>query len=421
MSDTLKSTSPATARIGCTYAWLVWALAAVSFGYAFFHRVAPSVMVSDLMAEFAIGGAMLGTLSALYFYPYVLLQIPLGTLLETIGTRLLLSCALSLAAAGSVLFGLAQQVELAYLGRILIGIGSSVGFLGSLALAKRWFPERRFAFLAGLAMFTGMTSGMVAQAPLAYFVDEFGWRSSLMLLGGVGFGLSGLVFLLVRNAPSDQPQITSSGFDKAAFFSSLRQAAASREVWKIAFVALTLSGPMLTLGGLWGTPYLIAAYDLSRPDAAFLMSLLLLGWAFGAPSAGWLSDQLGRRKPILIAGCVMVSALLSVLIFMPVLPLPVTVAVMVFIGVAGGTMTSCFALVRDVMPDHLTGAAIGIVNSLTVASGAVLQPVVGLLLDLLAEAGPASYTAASYQLAFLAILVTALAGLLAAFRLRERG
>ena len=421
MSDKVKSTSSAAVRTGGTYAWLVWALAAVSFGYAFFHRVAPSVMVSDLMAEFAIGGAMLGTLSALYFYPYVLLQIPLGTLLETIGTRLLLSCALSLAAAGSVLFGLAQQIELAYLGRILIGIGSSVGFLGSLALAKRWFPERRFAFLAGLSMFTGMASGMVAQAPLAYFVDEFGWRSSLMLLGGLGFVLAGLVFALVRNAPPDQPQVSSSGFDRAAFFSSLRQAAASREVWKIAFVALTLSGPMLTLGGLWGTPYLIAAYDLSRPDAAFLMSLLLLGWAFGAPSAGWLSDRLGRRRPILIAGCVAVSVLLCLLIFVPGLPLSVTVAVMVLIGFSGGTMTSCFALVRQVMPDHLTGAAVGIVNSLTVASGAVLQPVVGLLLDLLAEAGPSSYTADSYRLAFLAILVTALAGLLVAFRLRETG
>ena len=419
MSDKGKPTASSVAGTGGAYAWLVWALAAISFGYAFFHRVAPSVMVSDLMVEFTIGGAMLGTLSALYFYPYVLLQIPLGTLLETVGTRLLLSCALSLAAAGSVLFGLAQQIELAYLGRILIGIGSSVGFLGSLALAKRWFPERRFAFLAGLAMFTGMTSGMVAQAPLAYFVDEFGWRSSLMLLGGVGFFLAVLVFALVRNAPPDQPQIASTGFDRATFFASLHQAAASREVWKIAFVALTLSGPMLTLGGLWGTPYLIAAYDLSRPDAAFLMSLLLLGWAFGAPSAGWLSDRLGRRKPILVAGCVMVSVLLSVLIFMPTLPLAVVVLIMVLIGVSGGTMTSCFALVRDVMPDHLTGASIGIVNSLTVASGAVLQPVVGLLLDILAEAGPASYSAASYRLAFLAILVTALAGLLAAFRLKE--
>ncbi|MBL55024.1 MAG: hypothetical protein CMN53_02260 [SAR116 cluster bacterium] len=116
-----------------------------------------------------------------------------------------------------------------------------------------------------------------------------------------------------------------------------------------------------------------------------------------------------------------VSALLCLLIFVPALPLPAAVAVMVLIGFSGGTMTSCFALVRQVMPDHLTGTAVGIVNSLTVASGAVLQPVVGLLLDLLAEAGPASYTAASFRLAFLAILVTALAGLLVAFRLREKG
>ena len=96
-------TSPATEdnapRLGGGYAWFIWSLAAMSFGYAFFHRVTPSVMVSDLMTEFAIGGAMLGTLSALYFYPYVLLQVPLGAMLETFGTRLLLSVALFLAAA----------------------------------------------------------------------------------------------------------------------------------------------------------------------------------------------------------------------------------------------------------------------------------------------------------------------------------
>ena len=77
-------------QIGRSYAWLVWSLAAISFGYAFFHRVTPSVMVSDLMADFAVSGAVLGTLSALYFYPYVLLQVPLGAMLETFGTRILL-------------------------------------------------------------------------------------------------------------------------------------------------------------------------------------------------------------------------------------------------------------------------------------------------------------------------------------------
>ena len=402
------------------YAWLVWALSAVSFGYAFFHRVAPSVMVSDLMTEFAISGAMLGTLSALYFYPYVLLQIPLGALLETFGTRILLTCALGLAAAGSVLFGLAAQIELAYLGRILIGVGCSVGFLGSLALARRWFSVHQFGFLAGLSMFIAMTCGIIAQGPLAYFVDEFGWRSSLFMLGGVGIGLAVLVFGLVRNAPAGEPQVSSAGFDKVAFFLSLRSAGSHREVWKISFVALTLSGPMLTLGGLWGTPYLIATYDLARPHAAFLMSLLLFGWAVGAPATGWLSDRLGRRKPILVAGSVIICLMLVLLIFIPHLPLPAAVTIVIIIGFSGGSMATCFALVHDVLPDRITGAATGIVNALTVASGAVLQPVVGLLLDLQAVDNSASYTEAVFRQAFCAILVTAFAGLLVASRLREK-
>ena len=177
---------------------------------------------------------------------------------------------------------------------------------------------------------------------------------------------------------------------------------------------------MLTLGGLWGTPYLIVAYDLARPQAAFLMSLLLFGWAVGAPAMGWLSDKLGRRKPILIAGSFIVCLMLFSLIFIPHLPLPTAVTIVIIIGFSGGSMATCFALARDVLPDRITGAATGIVNALTVASGAVLQPVVGLLLDLQAADNTAFYTEAIFRQAFCAILVTAFAGLLVAFRLREK-
>ncbi len=192
---------------GGFYAALIWSLAALSFGYAFFHRVAPSVMVTDLMTEFAIGGAMLGVLSALYFYPYVLLQIPLGALLETVGARILLTLALCTAGAGSLLFGFADSLYMAYFGRILIGIGCGVGFLGSLALAARWFPPSRFGFLAGLTMFIGMGSGILAQGPLALFVGNYGWRTSLLMLGAFGFVLAAVIFLLVRNQPfgTDSP------------------------------------------------------------------------------------------------------------------------------------------------------------------------------------------------------------------------
>ena len=77
----------------------------------------------------------------------------------------------------------------------------------------------------------------------------------------------------------------------------MMSSAKSKEVWKIAVIAATMSGPMLALGGLWGTPYLIAAYDLSRPQAAFFVSLLLLGWAIGAPGGGgFLINWVGENQ-----------------------------------------------------------------------------------------------------------------------------
>jgi sugar phosphate permease len=82
-------------------ATLIWSLSALAFGYAFFQRVAPSVMVNDLMAEFAVSGAVLGQLSALYFYPYAAMQLPIGALLDRYGARLMLSIALLAAGAGS--------------------------------------------------------------------------------------------------------------------------------------------------------------------------------------------------------------------------------------------------------------------------------------------------------------------------------
>ncbi len=414
-------------KLGGFKAWAIWLLAGLSFGYAFFHRVAPSVMVSDLMAEFAIGGAMLGTLSALYFYPYVLLQVPLGALLQSLGTRLLLSLALGLAAIGSLLFGLAETLWLAYFGRILIGIGCSVGFLGSLALATRWHPPHRYALLAGLSMFMGMMSGMLAQKPLAFLIESIGWRHTMFILAAAGFGFALLVAVFIRNAPEKASQqdakIAQEKTDWAGLWQSLKIVLKRKDVWKIAFVAAAMSGPMLTLGALWGTPYAIEAYGLSRPDAAFQMSWLLLGWAAGAPFWGWLCAQIGKLRLVLRANMLLLCVLLGLIIFISSLPLGIFTIIIFCIGFAGGGMTACFGLVRVTMPSEYVGAATGVVNSLTVASGAVLQPLVGLGLDLLwsgtMTVGTSSYQASDYRYAFSVILFSCLCGFIVAIFLED--
>jgi len=409
--------------LGGVRAWCMWLLAGLSFGYAFFHRVTPSVMVSELMTDFASGGAMLGALSALYFYPYVLLQVPLGAMLQSFGTRILLGLALMLAAIGSLIFGLSETILPAYIGRILIGIGCSVGFLGSLALASKWFRAEQYAFLAGLAMFIGMSSGMLAQKPLAFVIEATGWREAMYMLAICGACLSLLVFIYVRNSPDSQPESVSGKLSWQSLGHDLRHALCCADVWKVSFVAAAMSGPMLALGALWGTPYVVQAYGLSRPDAAFQMSYLLMGWAIGAPFWGWVSAKTGKLKLILVVNAALLSALVAIIIAVPALPLVWFSVIVCLMGFTGGGMSACFGLVRHVVPAELAGAATGVVNSLTVASGAVLQPLVGLGLDLLWSGhlinGARLYQASEYRISFVVILVSCILGVVTALKLKE--
>ncbi len=419
-NDTNQKHSP---KPGGARAWAIWSLAALAFGYAFFHRVAPSVMVADLMGEFAISGAMLGTLSALYFYPYVLLQIPLGALLDFIGTRVLLTGAMVTATLGSAIFASATSLEIAYLGRILIGVGSSVGFLGALTLAGKWFEPKRFALLSGMTMFVGMASGVVAQAPLAVFVERFGWRASMWGLGFFGAFLAIMIFASVRDAPIQSKNVHNPKVSWKNIMRSLARAAKIPAVWKTALVAATMSGPMLTLAGLWGTPYLMSAYNLQRPQAAFFVSLMLFGWAFGAPFSGWLSDHIGHRKLLLVAGSALLTLALGVSVFFAGIPLSLTVVLFVIIGISGSFMSVSFALVREVAPQDISGSVVGIVNSLTVASGALLQPLVGMLLDRQWDgtflAGARIFSGADYRSSFAIVFASALVGLIACLSLKE--
>jgi MFS family permease len=421
----LSSASPSSlaSPIGGARAWLIWSLSALAFGYAFFQRVAPSVMVSDLMEEFSVGAAVLGQLSAFYFYPYALLQIPIGVLLDRFGARVLLSAAMVMAALGTIAFGLAHSLELAYAGRFLIGAGSAVGFIGSMTLASRWFPTHRFALLAGLAMLMGMIGGFAGQAPLAALIGFFGWRATMLASGVVAAGLALSIALVVRNSPHTGVVPAPRRQQWAELRSGLSQAVRSREIWVIAIVATSMSGPMLAFGGLWGVPYLTVAYDLPRPQAALLVSMMLVGWALGAPAGGWISDYVRRRKAPLVAAVAVLLVLIVILITVPQLPLWALVAVIFGMGLAGSHMVISYALAREVSPPGLHGSVMGLVNGMTVASGALLQPLIGAVLDASwggkMVGGARIYEAADYRLAFVSLAAWAAMGLVASLFLRE--
>ena len=352
-----------------------WVLAASTFLYAFLQRVSPSVMVEDLMAGFGVGGTVLGNLSAFYLYAYAALQVPLGMLFDRFGVRRLMAGSMLAAAAGSAIFAVAQAIEMAYLGRMLIGAGVACTFVGALTVTAQTMPPARFAMLAGVVQMLGMVGAIFGQAPLAALVATLGWRGALVAMGVLAAAIGLALHLVLRDRPG-------AAAPQARLSDGLRAVARVRETWACAIFGFAMTGPMLAFGGLWAVPYFATVYELPRTTAAALTSLIFAGWGVGAPLVGWISDRLGRRREPMLACAAIAGLALAAVVFGPRWPLWALVPIMMIHGACASAMVLAFAMVREQNDPAANSVAMAVVNTFVVGSGALLQPLIGWLLDL---------------------------------------
>jgi MFS family permease len=367
--------------------WFMWGLGAVLYLIGFFQRVAPAVITTELMHDFSIGAAGLGNLSAFYFYSYVLMQTPTGILADRLGPRRLLAAGALVAGVGTLLFGLAPTIFWACIGRLLIGGSVAVAFVGMLKLAGHWFAPRQFALATGMALFCGIIGAVSAGAPLRILVDLAGWRPVILASAVVTLGAGLAIWILVRDDP------TQKGFASYAHTAAFKAPAGSvmgdlrevfryRNTWLLCLIPAGVVGPILTFSGLWGVPFLVTHYHFTATRAAAFNSAMLIAWAVGGPIAGWLSDRLGLRKPLYIVGNLTLTGAWAALIFIPDLPLPTLTGLLLTAGLASGSMVIGFAFIKESVPARLSGTASGLVNMGTMSGPMILQPAVGLILDL---------------------------------------
>ena len=393
-----------------------WLSCAVFFFYAWVLRVAPSVMVEELMRDFAVGAGVLGHLSAAYFYGYAGMQIPVGLMIDRFGPRRLTTIAAGTCALGCVLFAYATTLTTATAGRFLIGASAAFSLVSAMAIAGQWFKPNRFALLSGVAMAFGMMGGVFGQAPLRLAIEASDWRYANLLLAGGGGALAIACWLTVR----DRWRGTG-GIGRA--FSGLATVVTHRQTLLIAIAGLGTSAPLLGFAALWGVPFLETAYGFSRTSAAATTSVLFIGWAVGAPLIGWISDRVGRRRPPLMVSLVLQTAGFAALVYTPDLSGVAITALCFLIGFFGGGQITCFALVKDNHPSALSGTAIGFLNGAVTGAGALFQPLVGLLLDLAWSGaivqGARVYDATAFRTAFLSVVACGLCGILCLLCVRE--
>jgi MFS family permease len=395
---------------------LAWALASLFFCYGFVQRVSPSVMVEELMRDFSAGAAILGNLSAFYFYAYAALQIPVGLLMDRIGPRRLMTAAAAAAAAGSVLFAASGAIEGAYLGRLLIGAGAAFSWVGVLTVLTQWFPAHRFALFTGMAQAVGMAGAIFGQAPLALSVGQIGWRPTLLVIAAIGFAIAAGLWLVVRDRQHEAASSEGIG-------TSLRVLLGNRETWLNAVFGLSMTAPILAFGALWAVPYLATLHGIDRAAAAGVVSFMFVGWAIGAPFVGWLSDRIGARKPVMITGALVNIVSYLALIQLPELPLAAVSAAVFVNGVGASAMVLAFACAREHNPPQMSSTAMAIVNVAVIGSGALFQPLVGVLLDLQWQGETAGgvrvYSPEAFRFALSQISIAGVGGLCAVLLMKE--
>lgn len=395
-----------------------WLTGALFFFYAWILRVAPSIMIDEMMRDLAIGGALIGNLSAFYFYGYAGMQVPVGMLIDRFGPRRLMTAAALVCAAGCVVFAQSTGYWGVAAGRFLIGASAAFSFVGAMSVAALWFPANRFALLSGLAMMLGMAGGVVGQAPLRLLVDRFDWRGATLLLAAGGIAISIAAWTTVRDR---MRRARGSG----RMFSGLGRVTGNSQTWIIAIAGLGTTAPLLGFAGLWGVPYLVSVYGLDRASAASVTSMMFIGWGVGAPLMGWYSDHIGRRREPFIAGLFLCAAAMAAIVYVPALPIPAVMVLCFACGFGGSSQIVGFAAAREHNPVAVSATTLGFVNGMVTGAGALYQPLVGWILDVAwkgqMSAGARVYDAQAYRYALGVLVAGVVVGFVCTLLVRETG
>lgn len=292
-------------KMECYRQYIFWILA-TGYVVVYFHRLCPAVVALDMMRDLRSGGTLIGVLGSAYFYPYALMQLPAGLLSDSWGPRRSITFFFGIAFVGSLFLGFATNIAVAVTGRILVGLGVSMLFVPTMKILAEWFEARRFATMTGILMAMGGLGSLIAASPLAALSSWIGWRGSFLAVGGVTLLLGLAVWFVVRDTPSDMgfPRPDDALGERAkpvGLLQGMRIVASTLAFWPLAGWFFSIMAIFFSFAGLWGGPYLMQIYGLSKAQAGAILSMCALGMIIGSPALSHLSNKVFRaRKPVMV-------------------------------------------------------------------------------------------------------------------------
>lgn len=397
-----------------TSGWLIISVCSLFLFFKYILQVFPSIMTGELMEIFATGGNGLGKLAAAFFYGYLLTQFFVGVILDCFNIRTIAAMAIIVASVGLLGFTWSTNLFAAEATRFFMGAGAAFATVTYMKLASVCFKSSQFAFVGGLLATATMAGAVFGQAPLSFAVHQIGWKASLQWCSVFGLIIAGLFLLFVKTTSTNNKQRSAN----TANLRAIKQVFTSKQNWLLTLYGGFTFAPIAVFGGLWGPSYIAEAYQLSNTHAAFIVSFLFIGLAFGGPIVGWWSDRIGKRKQLMVYGIVLSLCITVAVIYYNHFNLIILSTLMFIDGfVTGGYMLG-FVIGRESNPLLVSATVVAMINSGDAILGALTEPFIGWLLDINASV-PNHFTVSNYVAALSILPMFYLAALFFVSKIKE--
>jgi len=401
--------APAASTVHWAFA-LAWLLVLVFYFGQYALRSAPGVMIPELSRSFDLTPLGVSALIGLYYYTYAGFAIVAGASLDRYGAKLPLTVGILGVAVGSALFGLGS-VGSAEGGRLLQGAGSAFAFTGAVYLAARAFSDRWLATAVGFTQLAGMLGGFAGQFAVGPLVHgPIGWQA-FWIYAGLVLAILGLLVLMLTPATHDPARGA-----VWSIFAPYKVVLTNPQSYLCGIIGGLLFMPTTIGAMIWGVPYL-RSLGVDPGTAASRASMVALGWVIGAPLLGYLADRVGRRKPVLVGGMILMLVSLGAIVYLNDL-IPPYLGGLAF-GIGSGAAMIPYSMIKEVNPDNVKGSAAGAMNFLVFSFSAFLAPAFGLALKDLSDGGPLA--AATFREADLIWFGAIILSLVLTLFLRETG
>ena len=394
---------------------IAWLITAVYYFYQYTLRSAPAVMMPQLSEAFGLSALGVASMVGLFYYGYSPFSLVAGIAMDQLGPRKVIPIGAALVGIGALLFGSGNN-EAASIGRFVQGAGGVFALVGAAYIATTNFPASRAATLIGATQMFGMAGGSAGQVLVAPTIAAgVSWSTFWVAMGVVGLVISGVLFFML---PEPEKRERRADWLKSAG-GAMKTVFLNPQSILCGMIAGLLFIPTTIFDMVWGVRYLQEARGFEYGSAVMRSSMVPLGWIIGCPLLGFISDRIGRRKPVIAAGATVLLACLAWILFgrADLFP-PYLLGLLA--GIASGAAMLPYTVIKEANPPSMSGTATGVVNFLNFTFSALLGPVFGWLL-VTVSGGATQMTLDHYQMAFQPLLYGVALAIVLTFLLKETG